>query len=156
VTPHTLKPGFSVNAKVQKLYANGIEVSFLGGMTGTIFADHIAKANPGKYKIGEKVQALVISQDIASKATALTLLPQLLKLEPQKQTCSVGQLFSQVKVEKKVYGNSYIIRLDSTTQGLLHKSNIPKIEDIPDEDEQMAEAETKDPSSYEAKKAILK
>ena len=131
-------------------------MSFLGGMTGTIFADHIVKANTGKYKIGEKVQAMVISQDIASKATALTLLPQLLKLEPQKQTCSIGQLYSQVKVEKKVYGNSYLVRLDSTTLGLLHKSNIPKLEDGLDENENMADAETKDPSSDEAKKAILK
>lgn len=81
VTPHTLKPGFSVSAKVQKLFTNGIEVSFLGGMTGTIFADHIVKANPSKYKVGEKVTAVVISQDISSKATALTLKPSLLKLE---------------------------------------------------------------------------
>ena len=46
VTPHTLKPGFTVSAKVQKLFTNGIEVSFLGGLTGTIFADHISKAAP--------------------------------------------------------------------------------------------------------------
>lgn len=81
VTPHTLKPGFTVSAKVTKLFTNGIEVSYLGGMTGTIFADHIVKSNPAKYKTGEKVTAVVISQDIASKATALTLKPSLLKLE---------------------------------------------------------------------------
>ena len=39
---------------------------------------------------------------------------------------------------------------------LLHKSNIPKLEDGLDENENMADAETKDPSSDEAKKAILK
>ena len=61
VTPHTLKPGFLVSAKVQKLYSNGVEVTFLGGMTGTIFADHLAKSNASKYKMGEKIQALVIS-----------------------------------------------------------------------------------------------
>lgn len=55
-------------------------MTFLGGMTGTIFADHLAKGNVTKYKMGEKLQALVISQDIASKATALTALPSLLKL----------------------------------------------------------------------------
>ena len=75
VTPHTLKPGFLVSAKIQKLFTNGVEVSFLGGMTGTIFADHLAKSNVTKYKIGEKLQAIVISQDIASKATALSALP---------------------------------------------------------------------------------
>ena len=81
VTPHTLKPGFLVSAKVQKLYANGVEVSFLGGMTGTVFADHLGKTSVAKYKMGEKVTALVISQDIASKTTALTMLPQLLKMQ---------------------------------------------------------------------------
>ena len=58
VTPHTLKPGFLVNAKMQKIFENGLEVSFLGGMTGTVFADHMGKS---KYKVGEKVQAMVIS-----------------------------------------------------------------------------------------------
>ena len=61
VTPHTLKPGFAVSAKVHKLYENGIEVTFLGGMQGTIFADHLGKSNASKYKLGEKVQAVVIS-----------------------------------------------------------------------------------------------
>lgn len=54
VTPHTLKPGFIVSAKIQKLFTNGVEVSFLGGMTGTIFEDHLAKSNASKYKMGEK------------------------------------------------------------------------------------------------------
>ncbi len=61
VTPHTLKPGFAVSGKVAKLYENGLEITFLGGMTGTVFADHLSKANASKYKLGEKVQALVIS-----------------------------------------------------------------------------------------------
>jgi len=55
VTPHTLKPGFLVSAKVQKLYENGLELTFLGGMTGTVFADHLSKAASTKYKLGEKV-----------------------------------------------------------------------------------------------------
>ena len=62
------------------MFENGIEVTFLGGMTGTIFADHLAKSQVNKYKIGEKVHAIVISQDVASKATALSLLPALLNL----------------------------------------------------------------------------
>ena len=81
VTPHSLKPGFKISAKVSKLYANGIEVTFLGGMSGTIFSDHMSKSMVTKYKMGEKLQAVVISQDIASKATALSALPHILKLE---------------------------------------------------------------------------
>ena len=135
VTPHTLKPGFVVSAKVQKLYENGLELSFLGGMTGTVFADHLAKSSASKYKLGEKVQAVVISQDIASKATALSLLPSLLKLEQVVVAglqAAVGQVFSEVKVERKVFGNSYHIRLQNSplVLGLLHKSNIPRPEDL--------------------------
>lgn len=58
-----------------------------------------------------------------------------------------------MKVEKKVYGNSYLIRLDSHTLGLLHKSNIPKPEDLQqEEDDKMADEETKDLSSDDAAK----
>ena len=57
----------------------------------------------------------------------------------------VGQLYKDAKVEKKVYGNSYLIRMDPSALGLLHKSNIPKPEDLENAEEQeMAEEETKD------------
>jgi ribosomal protein S1 len=154
VTPHTLKPGFAVSGKVQKLYENGLEISFLSGMTGTVFADHLSKSNATKYKLGEKVQALVISQDIASKATALSLLPNLLKMQPTETNSSVGQVYRDVKVEKKVFGNSYLLRLPGSppVYGLLHKSNIPKPDELLEEDDEHAEEETKDLSSDDAKK----
>lgn len=55
VTEHTLKAGFLVNAKIAKIYENGVEISFLGGMTGTIFVDHIGRESVTKFKVGEKV-----------------------------------------------------------------------------------------------------
>ncbi len=55
VNEHTLKPGFLVNAKVAKIFENGLEISFLGGMTGTVFVDHTGKDNVSKFKIGEKL-----------------------------------------------------------------------------------------------------
>ena len=61
VTQNTIKPGFVVSAKVQKLYENGLELTFLGGMSGTVFADHLNKVASTKYKLGEKVEAIVIS-----------------------------------------------------------------------------------------------
>ena len=61
VTKHTLKPGYLVSAKIAKIFDNGIEITFLGGMRGTVFTDHLPKGNPSKYKTGEKVQARVIS-----------------------------------------------------------------------------------------------
>ena len=113
VTPHTLKAGYLVSAKVAKIFSNGLEVSFLGGMTGTVFEDHLSKTSVGKYKVGEKLQALVISQDVALKKTALTLKTSLVKLESTEAPCQIGKLYNDVKVLKKVFGNSYLIKLDS-------------------------------------------
>ena len=42
LTAAHLKPGFLVSCKVSQLYFNGVELTFLGGLTGTCFIDHIA------------------------------------------------------------------------------------------------------------------
>ena len=41
LTIHNIKPGFLVNGKVSRLLENGLELSFLGGFTGSVFIDHI-------------------------------------------------------------------------------------------------------------------
>ena len=43
VTASHLKPGFLVNAKVQRVFDNGVELTFMRGITGTCFADHAAE-----------------------------------------------------------------------------------------------------------------
>jgi len=75
VTIHTIKPGFFVSAKVSKIFENGLELSFMAGLTGTVFADHIGVDSLNKFKTGQKLQARVISSDVSSKAIGLTLLP---------------------------------------------------------------------------------
>ena len=52
-----------VNAKIARIYQNGVEISFLGGMKGTVFVDHIGK-DLAKLKVGEKVKARCISHDV--------------------------------------------------------------------------------------------
>jgi ribosomal protein S1 len=117
VTEHTLKPGYLVSAKVSKILENGLELSFLGGLTGTIFADHLSKPL-NKFKVGEKIQPRVISQDVASKTTALTLLPSLLSLTETQDPVSVGTTFKKVKVERRLFGGSYLIKLgDKESEG---------------------------------------
>lgn len=106
VNEHTLKPGFLVNAKVAKIYENGVEVSFLGGMTGTVFIDHTGKDNISKFKIGEKLQARCISHDVQTKSTTLSLLPHIIEMK-EKEMCEPGTVFEKVKVQKVVYGGSY-------------------------------------------------
>ncbi len=54
-TIHNIKAGFLVNAKIQKLLENGLELTFMSGFTGTVFVDHLDKSDPAKYKIGEKL-----------------------------------------------------------------------------------------------------
>ena len=85
------------------------------------------------------------------------MLPSLLKLEQVEVAglqAAVGQVFNDVKVERKVFGNSYHIRLQNSplVLGLLHKSNIPRPEDLEGDDAEQDDEETKDPSSDEAKK----
>lgn len=74
VNEHTLRPGFLVNAKVAKLFENGLELSFLGGMAGTVFVDHIGRESISSFKVGEKVKARVTAHDVQSKVTTLSLL----------------------------------------------------------------------------------
>ena len=73
-------------------------------------------------------------------------------MQPNETSSAVGQVYNDVKVEKKVYGNSYLLRLPGSppVHGLLHKSNIPKPDELlSDEDDN---EETKDLSSDDAKK----
>lgn len=73
-TLYNVKPGFLVSAKVSKLLENGLEVSFLGGITGTIFIDHIEKESISSYKVGEKINARIVVADPVSKTVSLSLL----------------------------------------------------------------------------------
>lgn len=41
LTINYIKPGYMVQTKVTSLVDNGINVSFLSGFSGTIFADHL-------------------------------------------------------------------------------------------------------------------
>jgi len=43
LTPSHLKPGFLVSGKISKLYENGVELTYLGGLTGTVFVDHLSE-----------------------------------------------------------------------------------------------------------------
>lgn len=80
ITIHNLKPGFLVNGKITKLVENGIELSFLGGFTGTIFIDHLDKVEPTKYKVGEKIISRIIAVDPQTQTISLSTLPHIVKI----------------------------------------------------------------------------
>jgi ribosomal protein S1 len=100
-----MKAGFLVNAKIARIYQNGVEISFLGGMKGTVFVDHIGK-DLTKLKVGEKVKARCISHDVSTKSTTMSLLQHVVDLVT-KDMCLIGTSFEKVKVTKIVYGGSY-------------------------------------------------
>ncbi len=66
LTIHNIKPGFLVSGKVQRTLQNGIELGFLGGFSGTVFIDHLDRPEPTKYKVGEKLNARIVSVDASN------------------------------------------------------------------------------------------
>lgn len=146
-TIHNLKPGFLVAAKVQRILDNGIELYFLGGFTGTVFADHLDKGEPSKYKLGDKVTARVVSVDTTTQAITLSLLPHLLKFENASSNMAaegiaVGKVFEQSTVSSVAFGSSYKLSLTPTMSGFLHKIHAVKKEKKKADDEDDAPAYT--------------
>ena len=122
VTVSHLKPGFLVSAKVQRVFDNGIELTFMRGITGTCFADHasaqIAQATISNYKVGEKVLARIISTDPIHKTITLSMNENIVRWCPASSTQSstsalssikVGHVFKNAKVSKVLYGGSYLL-----------------------------------------------
>ena len=66
-----------------------------------------------------------------------------MSLQNKKRACKIGEIFEDVKVEKILYGGSFLIKLNDSLHGFLHKSNIPK-EDEDDSDEEPEEETKKD------------
>ena len=168
VSLHTLKPGFLVKGKVAKLFDNGFMMTFLGGLQGSVFIDHVNKQSSLKgLKVASKVTARVITADPALKTASLSLLPHLLSLQTgaadAKEASAeiTGQIFSNVNVEKKLFGQSYLVNLSegaTVLKGFLHKSNIPREgaeEEETKENEGDSDAEKEVKLNPEEAKAIM-
>jgi len=95
ITPARVKPGFLVSGKVSKSYENGVEITFLGGLTGTCFVDHLdEETSLDKYKIGTKVTTRIISVDPVSKVITLSMKKNIVGWS----TKHVEQTLSKLKV----------------------------------------------------------
>ena len=73
ITLTQMKPGFLVSGKISKVYENGVEVNFLGGLVGTCFVDHLQE-DIADYKVGKKVSARIISVDTVAKKITVSML----------------------------------------------------------------------------------
>ncbi len=88
---------------MQRILDNGIEVGFLGGFSGSVFVDHLDRAEPTKYKLGEKLNARIVTVDPASQLITLSLQNHLVNLENVhskllEQGITVGKVFENVPV----------------------------------------------------------
>jgi ribosomal protein S1 len=93
-------------------------------MSGSIFYDHLDK-EPKKYKLGEKVNARIVSIDPLNKNVSLSVLPHIMKMKNSvEQAVKIGSVFKNVKVVKLLYGNSYIVQINEQNKAFLHKTHL--------------------------------
>ena len=128
LTIHNIKAGFLVQSKVQRILENGIELGFLGGFSGSVFVDHLDKAEPNKYKLGDKLSARIVTVDPASQLITLSLLPHLINFENISghlltQGITIGKVFENVPVSQVAFGGSYLIGVTALITGFLHKTH---------------------------------
>ena len=113
---------------MQRILENGIEIGFLGGFSGSVFVDHLDKAEPNKYKLGDKLSARIVTVDPASQLITLSLLPHLVNFENVhskllEQGVIVGKIFDNVPVNQVTFGDSYLIGVTPLVNGFMHKTH---------------------------------
>jgi len=101
ITPVYVKPGFLVSGKISKMYDNGVEMTFLGGLVGTCFIDHLGGEG---YKIGQKVESRVISVDPVGKGISLSMKSNIInwdqEVSQELKSIQVGQRFENAKIQQ--------------------------------------------------------
>ena len=120
ITLTHMKPGFLVSGKISKVYENGVEVNFLGGITATCFVDHLQE-DIADYKVGKKVSARIISVDTVAKKITVSMLNSIVNWTQHKPEFKIGQLVEKAKIKKQIYGGSYMIDFKNGS-GFLHKT----------------------------------
>jgi len=151
VTMNTVKPGFLVDAKVNKVFENGVMLNFLSGLEGTVFADHL-KPNH-EYKVGEKVKARVISVDPNLKRVCLSMAEHVINFAPAAKLPIVGQFFENASVTDVVFGSSFTVKLTDTLNAFLHKSHVDEPAEEKDDDKK---EETKEQKKKKKKAKAVK
>ena len=151
VTIHNVKPGTLINGNVATIMDNGIEVSFLTGFKGTVFADHLDKAEPTKYKQNEKISCRIIFVDPQTQTISLSMLPHIMKLNNVSEALAAneivnGKVYENVKIAKSLFGGSYKVSLGNNLDGFLHKIHAVKAikKKLEDEDQQYEKIELAD------------
>ena len=147
-----LKPGFLVSSKVNKILENGFELTFLGGITGTVFQDHIDPSLKD-LKVGSKLNARIISINQISKRLTLSTLPHLVDWSPDSKNTTtlpkVGESFDNVKIKNTLFGSSYQVDLGKGKLAFLHKTHSRKEEPVEEDVEMADDDELPEPKKLE-------
>jgi ribosomal protein S1 len=96
LTAAQMKPGYLVHSKVSNVLVNGVELTYLGGLTGTVFEDHL-DPNVKDLKVGSKLDARIVSVDPITKKVTLSTLPHIVNWSPDtknsKTLPKIGETF---------------------------------------------------------------
>jgi len=55
------------------------------------------------------------------------MMPHVLSFKAAKIGVEVGETFEKVKVDRVVYGGSYLVKLNETVSAFLHKSHVNEV-----------------------------
>jgi exosome complex RNA-binding protein Csl4 len=112
-----IKPGFLVEARIDSIVENGLNVTFGKGVHGVIFIDHL-QDDITKYKKKRKVYARVISMDFEKKRVGLSQLENIVNLTTVVPTAKPGEILTNVNVIQRAFGKSYLVEGESIETGL--------------------------------------
>ena len=89
-------------------------------------------------KIGNKIQARIITVDPLAKRVTLSMKNHILKWTPdqrvQPHQVKVGASFEKVSVKKHLYGDSYFVDLGGNNTGFLHKTQMIEAQEAQSEE----------------------
>lgn len=75
------------------------------------------------------MKARVTSVDVSSKTITLSALSHIVAMTEPKSSLQVGESFANVKVERLIYGKSFLVRVGKDQLAFLHKSNVKEVEE---------------------------
>ncbi|XP_030058666.1 protein RRP5 homolog [Microcaecilia unicolor] len=126
-TLNNLLPGLVVKAKVQKVFLNGITVSFLSSFTGIVDFLHLDPNRSGGYQEEQMVKACIVCVHPSSKNIRLTLRQSLLQpgnLIRQLTSNQISRVVDQCTVKAYYKKMGAVFELDDESLAFAHISHL--------------------------------
>lgn len=137
-TVGSIVPGHSVNALITAVVPSGLNVKVAGFFDGTIDLAHLPLGEhdiEDKYKIGKKIRARVIYDNLAANphSFALSALPHVLNLTsptqegddtPLELAIPIGKVYQSVKVTRVLNDWGVMVRTQDGLEGFVHISHL--------------------------------